>query len=203
MATEVSICNLALSNLGDEAKVTSISGATGDGSAQAKRCVMFYPIARDAVLSRHPWNFATLRADLVESPLDPPDSWAFAYTLPTDYNNVIGVYPAGALQDAESEDYIIENGVIYSNTEDAVIRYTRLVTDTTKYPPLMVIALARILASFLAGPLIKGMEGMRVGQEQLKIFEQVELPRATATDANNRKNDRYDDFTPSNIKARA
>lgn len=203
MATEVSICNLALSNLGDEAKVTSITSPNGDGSTQAKRCVTFYPIARDVVLSRHHWNFSTLRADLVESPLDPPDSWAYAYTIPSDCVNIIGIYPSGALQDADPEDYIIENGVIYSNTEDAVIRYTRQITDTTKYPALVVVAIARLLAAYLAGPIIKGSEGMRVGQEQLKIFEQMDLPNAAAADANNRQNNPYDDFTPSNLKARA
>jgi hypothetical protein len=62
VASEVDIANLALSYLGDVANVSSISPP--DGSAQAVYCSRFYPVARDALLELHDWNFASRRAAL-------------------------------------------------------------------------------------------------------------------------------------------
>ena len=62
MASEVDICNLALGHLGDNATVSSISPP--EGSAQAEHCARFYPIARDALLEMHNWNFA-MRLSLI------------------------------------------------------------------------------------------------------------------------------------------
>ena len=62
MASEVEICNLALSHLGDTATVASSDPP--EGSAQAEHCARFYPIARDALLEMQNWKFATRRATL-------------------------------------------------------------------------------------------------------------------------------------------
>ena len=64
MASEVDICNLALSHLGDNATVASIDPP--EGSAQAEHCSRFYPIARDTLLEMHNWNFSTRRAVLAQ-----------------------------------------------------------------------------------------------------------------------------------------
>ena len=60
MASEVDICNLALSHLGDTATIASLDPP--EGSAQAEHCARFYPIARDSLLEMHAWGFATSRA---------------------------------------------------------------------------------------------------------------------------------------------
>ena len=60
MASDVEICNLALSHLGDTATVASIDPP--EGSAQAEHCARFYPIARDALLEKHDWSWATRRS---------------------------------------------------------------------------------------------------------------------------------------------
>ena len=62
MASAVDICNLALSRIGDIASVQSIDPP--EASAQAIHCARFYPVARDSMLERHPWGFATLRKTL-------------------------------------------------------------------------------------------------------------------------------------------
>ena len=74
MSSEVDICNLALSHLGDEASLASIDPP--EGSAQADHCAKFYPIARDLMLEKHPWKFATRRVLL--SPVD-VDLWEMEY----------------------------------------------------------------------------------------------------------------------------
>ncbi len=203
MASDLDICNLALSHLGDEANIASLT----EGSAQAEHCKRFYPLARDATLEKHTWSFATRRTSLALLNVTAPDTWQFVYARPTTAVRVIAVLPQGASEDAQSEDFtqeILANGtqVIYSNTENATVRYIGLVTDTTKYTPWMVLAVGRLLASFLAGPIIKGETGMKVAEAQMKIWANVDLPNATALDANAAQSETYGKATPAGISAR-
>ena len=193
MSSAVDICNLALSHIGDEAEVIAI--APPDGTIQAAHCGRFYPVARDLLLEMHPWTFAMVRVQLAPIVAGAPSQWAYAYALPAKCLKSRGVYAADALDDAQSEDFIVEvgadgNGVIYTNVPDAVLRYTRLVEDTTKFTPGFVVALGRSLASMLAGPIIKGATGAQVAQQQLKIF-MVELANAKTQDANTDKRSDY------------
>jgi hypothetical protein len=211
MASEAAICNLALSHLGDEAAVTSIDPP--EGSAQAEHCATFYPIARNTVLESHTWSFATRRQPLVERTEDPPDSWAYVYQRPNDCLKVLAVLAPEASSDTDTEEFIEETidddvRVIYTNVEEATIRYIRLVEDTTKFSSLVVNAVARLLASYLAGPIIKGTEGMKVAAAHLSIYNAPaekggELALAKAADSNARKLDTYRDFIPGAIAARA
>lgn len=206
MASEVSICNLALSHIGDEATVASIDPP--EGSAQAEHCQTYYPIARNTVLESHAWRFATRRKDLVElADVTPPTSWGFAYSMPNQCLKPLAVLLPGASDDSDTQDFvceILEDGtqVIYTNADEAVLRYITLIEDTTKFPSLVVNAIARLLASYLAGPVIKGATGMQVSAGQLKWYTDIDLPLAKAADANARKREPYENFTPSGILAR-
>ena len=76
MASDVGICNLALSRLGDAATVSSIDPP--EGSTQADLCATFYPMARDSLLEMHAWAFATRRVDLSLLTAE-TDAWVYAY----------------------------------------------------------------------------------------------------------------------------
>jgi len=76
--------------------------------------------------------------------------------------------------------------IILTNACNGVLRFTRAVTDTTKYSPLFSLALSHFLASMLAGPLIKGETGAAEAKQQLALFKAVE-GWAEASDANQRK----------------
>jgi hypothetical protein len=93
--------------------------------------------------------------------------------------------------------------VIFTNTEDAKARYTVSVSDTTKFKPLFITALARYLSSMLAGPLLKGETGIKVGAAHAKTFFQVELPFATSMDQKGQKKNVYKNFIPDSLAARA
>lgn len=203
-SSDVDICNLALANLGDKAQVTDINPP--DGSIQAAQCGRFYPIARNALLEMHPWTFATRRVTLALQVTTPPSEWLYAYQLPADCLKPRAVYTPDDLQDGRGWDYIVEsdgdgNRVLYTNVEDAILRYTRLVQDPTQYTPGFVSALARLLASYLAGPIIKGTAGIQVSQAQLKWF-QIEFGNARAADANSTQRSEYRDRIPDMVKAR-
>ena len=212
MSSEVDICNLALSHLGDEAGVITITPP--DGTIQSAHCARFYPIARGVLLEMHPWTFATKRATLaaVENPVE--DDWSYAYALPsTCIRPLASLYPGVPARmlsnesDADSHPYLVEADsdgdlVLYTNIETAALRYIDLVTDTAKYTPLFVSALARLLASYLAGPIIKGVDGMRVQKAQLEIFE-AEFRKAAASNANVGKRETYQTQMPSWLAGRS
>lgn len=191
MASAVDICNLALSHLGDEAAVSAISPP--DGSVQAAHCARFYPIARDACLEVHAWNFATRRIAPANVASAVPSSWQFAYTQPAECLRVLNVWGEEYAEDDKGYDFVVESNatqgtMIYTNAESATLRYIVRVTDTTKFSPLYVTALSYLLAAYLSGPIVKGREGMQVAQAMYKMFLS-EVAKAAASDASARKID--------------
>jgi len=76
------------------------------------------------------------------------------------------------------------------------------VTDTTKFSALFIAALARLLASKLAGPIIKGVTGSKVAGEQLAIYMKVDFPLAAEADSNSKQASPYMNATPAPITAR-
>jgi hypothetical protein len=202
VASALDICNLALSHLGDSANVSSIDPP--EGSAQAEHCARFYPVARDSLLEMHNWSFATRRAQPALLAEDIDTAWSYAYAAPAGMVKPIAVVAPGTLDTADSEDYAVESldsglVVIYTNTENPVLRYVARVTDTTKYTPLFVDALSWLLASYLAGPIIKGDSGVSAGRACFQTFT-GQFQRAASSDANMQKGSA--DFTPSSIAAR-
>lgn len=202
MSSVVDICNVALSHLGDSATVSSIDPP--EGSAQAEHCATFYPIARDSLMELHPWKFSTRRATLSLLSED-TYGWQYAYAKPSGAIKILAVLSVTDDGESESQPYeleINESGteMILTNQEDAVVRYQVRVTDTTKFSPLCVDALGRLLASYLAGTIIKGDAGAKESKAQYSFFRAV-LSQAIESDANQRKK-RDDDHTPSWIGGR-
>jgi len=195
MASEVDICNVALSHLGDDATVSSIDPP--EGSAQAEHCARFYLVARDALLERHAWAFASRRAVLALLSAAPLTGWLYAYAAPAGLLKILAVTSIYADDDYSSngayapEPYVLESlddgsGVIYTNQDEAAIRYTTRITDTTRFTPLFTTTLGHLLAAFLAGPVIKGESGRAENKAQLSIAEAM-LSKATVSDANQRR----------------
>lgn len=207
MTTEVDICNLALAHLGDRATVASISPP--EGSAQAEHCARFYPIARNSLLEMHNWGFATTRAQLAQVAYAFPE-WEYVYAAPSDMVQPIGVLPPTALDDYSQQyvsgytpfgtsntgigsytpqpfeteiDPATGQTLILTDLEGAVLRYTYAASDPTQFSPLFIQALSFLLASYLAGPLIKGDAGMAVSKEMEAKFMRA-LVMARSSDGN-------------------
>lgn len=174
MASVVQICNMALSHIGSEARVSSISPP--DGSVEAGHCAMFYDLARTELLEPGNWAFSLKRATLAEV-TNPSTGWAYAYAKPSNclralrilrpsiaitvFTQDLAVAPHAA--DSGTAPFDIEGEVIFTNEPDAVLVYVQDVTDSTKFPASFTSALSYLLASYLAGPILKGNEGERVG----------------------------------------
>ena len=173
MASVVQICNMALSHIGSEARVSSISPP--DGSVEAGHCADFYDMARTELLEPGNWAFALKRATLAQT-TNLSTAWAYAYVKPADCQRALRVLrpsvtvtvftqdTVGAhTDDRDGAAFDTEGDVIYTNEPDAVLLYTRDVIDTNKFPASFTSALSFLLSSYLAGPIIKGSEGTRIG----------------------------------------
>jgi hypothetical protein len=182
MATEVDICNLALAHLGDDATIASLSPP--EGSAQAEKAARFYPIARNNLLEMHNWNFAAKRGNLALT-TNTLDQWDYAYVAPADMMSPVAIISPTSQNDYATrmsagdtpggitsnyaptivagqytpQQFAVEGEFIYTNQENAMLRYQAFITDSSLFSPLFVTTLSWHLASMLAGPVIKGDQG--------------------------------------------
>lgn len=162
MASEIDICNLALSHLGQSRQITAISPP--DGSAEAALCARYYPFARDMMLEEHTWGFATRRVALALSGTASP-KYEYSYAWPNQALKIQSIL----LEDSDiPQSFAVESTVggtfIYTDAEDAYAKYTVRVTDTNKFSNIFRMAISELLASFLAGPIIKGKAGQEVAR---------------------------------------
>lgn len=230
MASEVDICNLALAHLGDSATVASINPP--DSSAQADHCARFYPMARDALIEMHDWDWTMKRVALSQV-TNVTTEWAYCYAQPTDMINAIAVMsptaasdnsvglvasanwvetplPAGGFytpQPFQLELAADGTEVIYTDVQSAVFRYTARVTDTTKFNPLFIDCLSWSLAAMLAGPVLKGDAGMSAAARCTVIaFGQNgssgKFARAAVSDSNQKRTTTRDRQNVSWMSAR-
>ncbi len=210
MAADVDICNLALAYLGDAAIVSSINPP--DGSAQSSHCARFYPIARDQLQEMHTWSFTTTRIQLAIAPTNPATSWKYAYQAPSGALNFLEIMDSQASAEYVAsvqlpytsfgvpipnvgigvpQPFQVEidgngNVIILTDQQNAVLRYTVSISDPTKFGPLFTDALAWLLASKLAGPLLKGDAGLKSAQACMQAFRMA-FGEATESDSNDRR----------------
>lgn len=206
MSSVIDVCNLALARLGDRATVASIDPP--EGSSQADHCARFYPLARDIALEARPWSFNTVRSN--DNPLyvDPQPGWGFAYAKPNDCLKVLSIVPTYAAAEwwmADAAAYTIETDLvsgtelILTNMPFATIVYQRRIDDTDFFPPQFVSALAWLLASYLAGPVVKGDAGRKTGKAAYQAYT-LELSQAATINAN--QSQRRQQYVPESMRAR-
>lgn len=216
MASDVDVCNMALSHFGSESVVTSLSPP--DGSVEAGHCKRFFALARKEALEMAPFTWTKKRAALAA--VDNPSTvWAHAYALPNDCLSPLRVlqqatvqewvfWPGSAVVTQDdirffsehgSADFEIEGQTLLTHEADAVLLYTRDITDLTKFTATFLSGFSYLLASYLAGPLIKGKEGAAAGRE-LRAAARDVLAGAAVQDANG-SSERLD-FIPSSLRVR-
>jgi hypothetical protein len=201
MASIIDVCNMALSHIGSDAIVSSIDPP--DGSVEAGHCARFFPLARAELLESFTWRWAKTRTQLAQVD-NPSEVWAYAYAIPADMLSATRVLNATFLQqfnffpfwsafitadelalfnERGSADFDIEGDVLLTNEPEATLLYTVDAIDPSKWSPTFVTALSYLMASFLAGPLIKGSEGAKTGGQFRQIATRI-AGQAAARDAN-------------------
>jgi hypothetical protein len=161
------------------------------------------------------WGFTTCRGTLA-AVNNPSTTWLYAYAVPSGMIHALAVLPSDALDDytenwAQQQpslypepNYsnpaanfytpqpfateIVADGsmIILTNVASAVLRYTRAASDPTQFPALFVMALSYLLASMLAGPILKGDAGSAKSKEMLGL-SQVYMAQAEGSDADERR----------------
>lgn len=209
MADVVSICNLALSYLGDSANMVSIDAP--EKSTQAELCSRLYPTAVSALLDMHDWSFATKRKAVPEVPDEDGFGWRKVFQLPSDALRIISVkdylrqeafwHPKASYPDYEfpQVDFEVKDAKLYTNAENAVVEYISSNTNVSRFTPDFVVALSYFLAHQLVGARVKGKEGQTLAQSLYKQFL-VSLSTAKTKDASQQQKRIH--FVPSWIRAR-
>ena len=149
MASQVSICNLALSWLGI-APITSLD----DDSVEAATCKQQYDDALKAVLEERDWTFATDR--LILTPVEEEPVWGFGnkFLVPAKVRRVISVtVPRGSSIDINSDvqgfnvQWQLESGFILADEDLLHVRVVEDNENTASYPSVFVQCLAARLAA--------------------------------------------------------
>lgn len=168
MATDVEICNVALTRV-DRKRIVSLT----DGSVNGNDCSALFAPTRDELLRGHSWNFAEGRVKLAQLATAPAYEYTYAYQLPTNWlatravHNNDGGY--GAVQ------YRHQALTILSSAEDIYITYTIAITD-----PAAMIADFRSLFSYrLAEQLAK----TTVVREEMRVQVEKYEKRAKSADS--------------------
>lgn len=185
MSSVVSICNLALSNLGKD-NISSVDEA----SAEARACRQFYEHTRDTLLQVYPWRFAGKTQALAELTNDKPGAWGYSYKRPVDCLKVRWLRQAYSTVDLYPQDeaiqqltpYEIEGERIYAGIGPAFLRYTAKITDPTKFPPLFIDALSAALSVRLAMPLTRDLK-VRQDAAQYAVAARQSAEMADANEA--------------------
>lgn len=136
--TEVSICNEALTALGENT-ITTLA----DSNKAARLCNLKYEGKRDYLLRRYYWNFAAKRAELSPEVVAPAFEFSTEFLLPDDCIQLRELYPNSIV-------YRIEGVSILCDETTLAIKYTYKVTDTTKMDATFVETLSALLAREMA-----------------------------------------------------
>ncbi len=173
-SSKTEIANLALSHLGIGKEIGNIDT---EKSSEASAIRRFFDIARDQALRDFWWPFAKRYTALGLVEESPNDEWGYSYRYPSDALAIRKVL-SGIRNDTRQSRVTYEiasddNGrLIYTDEEDANIKYTALITDVAHYPSDFVQALALRLASYTAPRLTDGDPfGLRETTLRLYIAE--------------------------------
>lgn len=138
MASEVSICNLALQKLGvgRQGRIVSLS----QDSANARAMNNCYVMVRDAELRKRAWNFARKLDQLAASTTSPAFGLSYAYALPSDFIRLVP-------PNDRALDWRIRGRYIHTDYSAPLeIEYIYRVTDPNQMDALFQEALACKLA---------------------------------------------------------
>jgi hypothetical protein len=175
MDTETEICNLALSEIG----ARLVSNYEEDSTEEARAARLHFGQARDALLRRHQWNFAQVRADLSLITGTPVSDWDSAWQIPADCVRVISLPTDNPYR--PHQEFAVEGRQILVRDLTAVtLLYVSNAVPVTSWDPLFVDALALSLATRLAKAVA---HDVAMSQAAAASFAQLALPAAFTADA--------------------
>lgn len=192
MASEVDICNLALSNV-RAGKIASLN----ETSEQARQCALKYPLIRDMLLKDTAWGFnhkITALTQLTTGIFD----WVYSYRYPEGclyINRLVRNYeqftPSGvrpperlpAVPVPVSYDiFNVDNKlIIAANEAELRISYRARILDPTLFDNTFLMAFSWMLSAELAIPLVGGEIGRGLRKDALAMYQSYMNAAVSAT----------------------
>lgn len=164
------LCSRALLKIGAQ-PVASLE----EGTAEAEVAANLYPAVRDALLSAHPWSFATGQADLPRLLAVPYADYAYAYQLPADFLRVLS---AGGGGRGRGLLYRIHENRLHTDSPQVVLTYLFRPAESA-LPPFFASALVARLAAEFCVPLTESTSRA----EMLHRLAEAELRHARLVDS--------------------
>jgi len=165
MASEVDICNQALTSIGHKT-IQSLS----ENSEGARKCSVYLQQAIDETLRAYPWNCAVRRASLSQLSETPAFGFSYVYALPN------SPYCLRVLQMSSKEiPYKIEGRKLLTDESTAKILYIARIVPA-EMDPLLVGAVAARLAAEIAYPMANSPT---LQANMWKLYEQKLLEAVT------------------------
>lgn len=147
MASDVSICNQALSWLGGNLIIS-----LDDNTTEAKICKANYVPLRDAVTEEGKWTWATQRYKLLPNPQTPVYGYGQRFEIPSDVLTVVQVtqFEENA-NDSDDFNFRVEGNFIMSNVDVIYMKGIRRIVDVSQFTTTFIQALAARIAADIAG----------------------------------------------------
>jgi hypothetical protein len=163
ISSDVEICNMTLSHLGNYGTVENIETPTTDFEIVFS---LWYTTALETFLKMTMPNFSLARKSVAVVDETVPSPFTYAFEYPDDCLKVLGI---GNIED-KLNDYTVEADRIYTNIEYAdgmPIRYIKKITDVTAMSPEFIIGFSWFLASLVVLPITQDLSKMQLIEKLL------------------------------------
>lgn len=190
MASDVDICNMALSLIGEE-PIRSLD----ETNRKAGLCKITYPLCRDSLLSKYAWGFAMTTAELSQLTAEHPQGWTYA--IPNDCLAPKSLIPRGVPPYKwwrEGQMLIIPSLDLSAMDEPVYLKYVKKCPVSEYFSPEFVEALYTLVASRICLPLTQDVKlaASITGQLRTMMLENA------ADEANADEETRLPDSDPEN-----
>lgn len=187
---------MALAHLGDR-RIDRLDDEAQEFDNLVRYCAEFYTQARQEVLAAQRWTFANFTQRLSARRDQDPIGYGYAHQLPSDLMRLLRpiygvessvesgvgglppIFPSGP-HGGTIDRFKIVGNFIWTDHQHVALEYVRDVENPSEWTPHFRGAVARLLASFLAGPLADNPGAV---MEHKRIYETVDLPNAQYYDA--------------------
>ncbi len=185
--SSIALCSRALLKIG----VNAIA-SFDEGTAEAEITANLFPSTRDALLSAHPWSFATAQTALARLVAEPVADFTDAFQLPSDFLRALS---AGVGGRGRGVDYRIAERRLHANATDIVLTYI-FRPNETEFPPFF----DQVLIARLAAEFCIPMTESTSRSEALNKLADLEFRRAKTIDSQQETSGRIDDFSLIDVR---
>ncbi|MDF1719600.1 MAG: hypothetical protein P1U65_02900 [Minwuia sp.] len=168
----VQLCARALLKIGAQ-PITSFE----ENTAEAEISSLLYDICRDALLSAHPWSFASAQDRLARLDEAPQADFDHAFALPSDFLRVLSA-GHGASGRGRGISYRIQEQRLHTNAESLMLTYI-FRPDESAFPAFFNQALICRLAAEFCLPLTENTSRT----DMFNKAAEIEFARARGIDA--------------------